>query len=225
MKFSVPCIEIPAGTSIRSVELAHDGAAKALVVQTGLGKLYVNGPSGAEGDAMLLREWVGTRLAEFFGLPTFQYGLMADPLGSSPDALILSDGRHLRRDVVFAAVAEPGAAWEGGREQLDLVGNHSAFGRLVVFDTWVRNGDRCVVSPGGRLHQNKGNVFISSDKTRGKKHHLLAMDHTHILGDETPMEEGDLEVYDQNGRHLGSADPQTGEMTKGPVPGRTIDVN
>src|SRR5207249_1683457 len=35
---------------------------------------------------------------------------------------------------------------------------------------------------------------------------------------------GDLEVYDGEGRHLGSANPETGEMTKPPVPGRRITI-
>ncbi len=35
---------------------------------------------------------------------------------------------------------------------------------------------------------------------------------------------GDLEVYGPNGEHLGSADPETGDMTKPPVPGRKTDV-
>ncbi|QLQ14270.1 MAG: hypothetical protein HZY74_08965 [Brevundimonas sp.] len=33
---------------------------------------------------------------------------------------------------------------------------------------------------------------------------------------------GEVEVYDRNGRHLGAADPHTGEMIKGPVKGRRI---
>jgi hypothetical protein len=35
---------------------------------------------------------------------------------------------------------------------------------------------------------------------------------------------GDVEVYDSMGRHLGSADPETGLMTKPPVPGRKIVI-
>jgi RHS repeat-associated protein len=35
---------------------------------------------------------------------------------------------------------------------------------------------------------------------------------------------GDIEVYDARGRHLGSANPATGAMTKPAVPGRRIDV-
>ena len=59
----------------------------------------------------------------------------------------------------------------------------------------------------------------SHGKTRtngktGKKKRFFEQDKTH----------GDLEVYDGRGRHKGSADPETGKMTKPPVPGRRIDV-
>lgn len=35
---------------------------------------------------------------------------------------------------------------------------------------------------------------------------------------------GDIEVFDKNGKHLGSMDPSSGAMTKPAVPGRRIDV-
>jgi len=38
---------------------------------------------------------------------------------------------------------------------------------------------------------------------------------------EWDSQHGDVEVYDRQGRHQGSADPETGRMTKNPVPGRT----
>ncbi len=34
----------------------------------------------------------------------------------------------------------------------------------------------------------------------------------------------DIEVYDSNGKHLGSMDPVTGEMYKPPVDGREIEI-
>ncbi|WP_338661122.1 HipA family kinase [Pararoseomonas sp. SCSIO 73927] len=194
----MPRIEIPAGTRIRSVDLAHDSSAKVLLVRSTFGRLYVKGPIGPEGDGMLLREWIGTRLADHFGLPTFQYGLMARPLGDPADELSLSDGTHLRHDVVFAAVLEQGATWEGGQEQLGQVGNRSAFSRLVVFDTWIRNLDRYVPLPGGRIHQNKGNVFISSESRRGRHPQILAMDHTHVLGGDAVLEQGRASPYVQD---------------------------
>jgi RHS repeat-associated protein len=40
---------------------------------------------------------------------------------------------------------------------------------------------------------------------------------------EWDSQHGDVEVYNKRGRHQGSADPNTGEMIKDPVPGRTIE--
>jgi RHS repeat-associated protein len=59
--------------------------------------------------------------------------------------------------------------------------------------------------------------FRGKTKTNGlsgKGRRFFERDRTH----------GDIEVYDSRGRHLGSADPETGAMTKPPVPGRRIGL-
>jgi RHS repeat-associated protein len=48
----------------------------------------------------------------------------------------------------------------------------------------------------------------------GRAKRYYQWDHTH----------GDVEVYDRYGRHLGTADPETGLMIKGPIGGRTIEL-
>ena len=48
---------------------------------------------------------------------------------------------------------------------------------------------------------------------KGKKRRYYEWDYTH----------GDVEVYNGQGKHLGSADPQTGKMIKPPVPGRKLN--
>ena len=145
------------------------------------GRLYVKGPSGLDGDAMLLREWFGSSLADAFGLQTLNYSLMAEPVNPLDGHIPLADGSQLRTDMAFATRVEPGLAWEGGSEALLLVGNRSDFARMVVFDTWVRNVDRYCPRSDGSYHSNLGNVFLSTDKSRATKPQLLAVDHTHIL--------------------------------------------
>ena len=59
--------------------------------------------------------------------------------------------------------------------------------------------------------------FRGKTKTNGlsgKDRRFFEWDHTH----------NDIEVYDNKGKHLGSADPNTGEITKPAVPGRRIDI-
>lgn len=67
------------------------------------------------------------------------------------------------------------------------------------------------------IWKNLDNVKGSDRKTSGtgKNKRYYEWDNTH----------NDIEVYDKNGKHLGSMDPTTGEMYKPAVPGRTITIN
>ncbi|GIQ71120.1 hypothetical protein XYCOK13_39440 [Xylanibacillus composti] len=49
----------------------------------------------------------------------------------------------------------------------------------------------------------------------GRSKQFYEWDHTH----------NDIEVYNSKGKHLGSMDPITGQIYKGPVKGRTIDID
>ncbi len=41
---------------------------------------------------------------------------------------------------------------------------------------------------------------------------------------EEDTQHGELEKYNRRGKHEGSVDPDTGDITKGPVKGRSIEV-
>jgi len=62
-----------------------------------------------------------------------------------------------------------------------------------------------------KLDNVKGSNRKTSGSGQNKKYY--EWDYTH----------NDIEVYNKNGRHLGSMDPTTGEMYKPAVPGRTIN--
>lgn len=53
---------------------------------------------------------------------------------------------------------------------------------------------------------------IKTNGQTGSKQRFYKWDYTH----------NDIEVYNKGGKHLGSMDPVTGKMYKGPVPGRTL---
>ena len=55
---------------------------------------------------------------------------------------------------------------------------------------------------------------IRTNGETGKKRRFYHKDFTHK----------DVEVYDRNGLHLGSMDPNTGRMTKPPVDGRELNL-
>ena len=58
------------------------------------------------------------------------------------------------------------------------------------------------------------NKDIKTNGLSGEKTEYYQWDYTH----------NDVEVYNSNGRHLGSMDPTTGKMYKPAVPGRTIQL-
>lgn len=41
---------------------------------------------------------------------------------------------------------------------------------------------------------------------------------------EEDPQHGELEKYNRRGKHLGSIDPESGEIIKGPVKGRSIEI-
>jgi len=114
-----------------------------------------------------------------------------------------------------AAATIPGGA-AGGTA---LGGAIGGFGGLVLCSTSSGTGAGSgAVSQSSTKEFWKGlKSFRGKTKTnglQGKDKRFFEWDHTH----------GDVEVYDRRGRHLGSADPNTGAMTKPAVPGRSITI-
>ena len=68
----------------------------------------------------------------------------------------------------------------------------------------------------GRILDTLTRIKSKSRRKRwqGNKRQLFEEDTRH----------GDLEKYNQHGRHEGSVDPDTGEIIKAPVRGRKIEV-
>ena len=124
-----------------------------------------------QGPHVLATDWVGTHLAKWFGLSTFEIAIVH-----------LEEGFELRRGAMatpgpaFAARAEAGDAWGGGPTELDSIVNPEDITRLVVFDTWTLNCDRHDGKPGGR-DPNYGNVYLSTEAADEGKSRLIAMDH------------------------------------------------
>ncbi|EHS52046.1 hypothetical protein PDO_4922 [Rhizobium sp. PDO1-076] len=147
--------------------------------------LFLKGPPPVEGDTMLLREWIGTGIAEKMGLPTLDYGYIR-----SPDIVAhhLARLSHLRTDVIFASHEATGFAWDRSITQLSVVRNVEDFTTLVVLDTLLRNADRYFIRSNGVPHENSANVFIRLDQAGNGT--LMAIDHTHVLGSDAVLQSG-----------------------------------
>ena len=124
-------------------------------------------------------ELVGTQLARWFGLPTFDFALMQ--IDATIDEIRFLRGGRASSGTAFIARAVPGHTWGGSSEELDSLVNPEAISRLVVFDTWTLNCDRHPADLTTR-RPNYDNVFLEdvAAPVRGRSR-LIAMDHTHCF--------------------------------------------
>jgi HipA-like kinase len=145
-------------------------------VVTDVGPGYLKMPTTAEGPSALVSELIGTQLAEWLGLPVFDYAVVR-----VAEADVNPDSNDTQSVPAFVTREEPGNPWQGSVKELRLVENTADFSRIVVFDTWVGNIDRYsspVLRGERKVHRNDLNVFMSDDAPAGR-FTLKAYDHTH----------------------------------------------
>ena len=111
----------------------------AAVVETDAGPAYLKAMGNPEGPHALACNWVRTRLARLFGLPTFEYAILQ--VDADVDEIPFTNGRFAQSGSAFCTREEPGRTWGGGADELEPLVNSSDIPRLVVFDTWIRNRD------------------------------------------------------------------------------------
>src|SRR5438132_6499286 len=127
-------------------------------IVTDAGPAYIKALGNRQGPHALACEWVGTQLAAWFGLPTFDFALM--PIDASVDEILFLRGGRATSGTAFVTRATLGHTWGGTTEELDKLANPKAVSRLVVFDTWTRNCDRHPPDLTQR-RPNYDNVFLA----------------------------------------------------------------
>ncbi len=164
-------------TRFERFESANDGCStKVAIIQTDAGPAYLKALGNPEGPHALAREWVGTSLARWFGLPTFKFSIMhLEPGMDVP----LGGGILAEPGSAFVTSAAIGDPWSGTKVDLKRVVNPSDITLLVILDTWLLNADRH--PPEGKYRKpNYDNVFLEYQPTTKKKR-LIAMDFTECL--------------------------------------------
>ena len=151
------------GTSMQTVRIVTDA-----------GPAYIKAMGNRQGEHCLACEWVGTQLADWFGLPTFDYVLMQ--IDASVDEIPFHGGGNAASGPAFVTKAVEGNTWSGDAADLQSLVNPEAVSQLIVFDTWTRNCDRCHWDPAAR-HPNFDNVFLERIAKK-KQSRLIAMDHS-----------------------------------------------
>jgi hypothetical protein len=145
-------------------------------ILTDAGEAFIKPLGNKEGPHVLACEWVATRLADWFGLDTFDHAILGvDVLDEIP----LFGDRFATPGPAFVTRAESGTVWGGSQAQLDGLENREDLARLVVFDTWTLNCDRHPPDTATR-RPNLDNVFISTERGGGRRR-VIAMDHTHCF--------------------------------------------
>ena len=146
---------------------------------TDAGPAYIKAMGNRQGPHCLACEWVGTQLARWFELPTFDFALM--PVDSEDDEIPFLRGGRAESGPAFVTRAVPGHVWDGSDDGLKGLVNPYDIPRLVVFDTWTRNCDRYPPDLTSRK-PNYDNVFLMDVGEKGKgQSRLVAMDHDHCF--------------------------------------------
>jgi hypothetical protein len=160
-------------TRLMEVAASADTSTGATEVTTDAGRAYIKPLGNRQGPHVLAIDWVGTHLARWFGLSTFDIAILT--LGA--DATFpLPRGYAAEPGPAFAARAMAGEPWGKSGLQLEVLVNPEDIARLVVFDTWTLNCDRHHQDVTVRK-PNYDNVYLSSEGVEGGKRRLIAMDH------------------------------------------------
>lgn len=158
---------------IRALPTATD----TVEVSTDQGDGFLKALGNRAGPHPLACELVATKLARWFGLPTFDFALVEI---TESNYIPFARGGQALPGPAFITRKEEGLTWGGSEQELTKLENPQDISRLVVFDTWTRNCDRYPPDLSTRK-PNRDNVFLSSEETRPNRLMLKAMDHTHCF--------------------------------------------
>ena len=160
-------------TQLMEVAGSADTSTGATEATTDAGRAYIKPMGNRQGPHVLATDWVGTHLAKWFGLSTFEIAIIRV---EASNVFELPRGARAEPGPAFAARAEAGDAWGGGSKELETIVNPEDISRLVAFDTWTLNCDRHHFDPNAR-RPNYANVFLSTENVEEGRTRLIAMDH------------------------------------------------
>lgn len=160
-------------TRLMEVAGSADTSTGATEVTTDAGRAYIKPMGNRQGPHVLATDWVGTHLAKWFGLSTFDIGILQL---TEDDTFPLPRGYEAMPGPAFAARALRGEPWGQSGLQLNVLVNPEDISRLVDFDTWTLNCDRHHHDLTARK-PNPDNVYLSNEGVEAGKRRLIAMDH------------------------------------------------
>jgi len=153
-----------------------DSSTKPVIVLTDKGRGYFKALGNPEGPLCLAKEFVGTSLADWLGISTFEYGIIH--ITGVPEIQLLGGGTA-QCGPGFITKEEKGEVWNGSSKTIKHIANPEDITRLVCLDTWIRNPDRYSLRKDGTPHERFDNVFLSACPNGGLL--LKGFDFSHVL--------------------------------------------
>ena len=164
-------------TFLRYIETV-DSSSRTAIIETDEGRAYLKAINNPQGVHVLACDWLGTKLARRFGLPTFDVSI----LQITDDDEIPLDGGLSQIGPAFVARSENGIPL-GGEKAFAKVTNLDDLAKIIVFDTWTKNCDRHGPGLGiaGEARENLDNLFLSEENAPKGKFILKPIDFGHII--------------------------------------------
>lgn len=163
-------------TRFRRFVRSVDTSTQVVEVVTDAGSGFLKCMGNPQGEHELASELIGTRAAQWLGLPTLDFALMDI---QADDEIPFARGGRALAGPAFTTRREMGRPWGGSARDLKSLSNADAVSCMIVLDTWILNCDRHAPHAEGR-RPNLGNVFLSTERAP-KQLTLLAIDHGHAF--------------------------------------------
>lgn len=164
-------------TVILQADRAYKTATETVRVTTDAGAGFLKALGNRGGPHLLAADWIGTKLAAWLGIPTFETAII--PVSELDEVVFVSSDKA-KPGPAFIAREMSGDTWGVVKGRLNVLVNPGDAGKLVLFDTWTRNADRYPPDLTTR-NPNYNNLFFSNAELPDDHWRLIAMDHTHCF--------------------------------------------
>lgn len=163
---------------IRRVVRLFPSSTRPANVITDLGGGYLKGAESPAGSSALISELIAAEIGTRMGLSIPPFAVVT---GIEIDIPMLDHHGHILPPAFFSKHIE-GVPSDGTDEFIKRMEHHGDLARLIVFDTWIRNCDRCFPADGGHAYNyNRDNLLF---ETLGDRRYRLApIDHSHCIVD------------------------------------------
>jgi hypothetical protein len=133
------------------------------------------------GNGSLASELVAAELAGLLGLRVPDFAIV-----EIQDIIIEMQGSGpMERGPAFASRTLEGTPADGTKLFVQKLNRPGDVSKLIAFDTWIRNSDRCPPADALDPEPRRDNLFFAPT---GRKYDIVALDHSHCFV------EGDLDV-------------------------------